>query len=43
MNTVSIQKYLIRGADSDGLTEANRLWGNGTLDLYGVFERLRGN
>lgn len=43
MDTVIIQKYLIRGADSDGVTEANRLWGNGTLNVYDVFERLRGN
>lgn len=43
MDTVIIQKYLILGADSDGVTEANRLWGNGTLNVYDVFERLRGN
>lgn len=43
MDTVIIQKYLIRGADSDGVTEANKLWGNGTLNVYDVFERLRGN
>lgn len=43
MDTVTIQKYIIRGADSDGVTEPNRLWGNGTLDVYGIFERLRGN
>lgn len=43
MDTVTIQKYLIRGADSGGVTEPNRLWGNGTLNVYDVFERLRGN
>lgn len=43
MDTVIIQKYLIRGADSNGVTEPNRLWGNGTLNIYDVFERLRGN
>lgn len=43
MDTVTIQKYLIRGADSDGLTEPNRLWGNGRLNVFDVFERLRRN
>ena len=42
MDTVSIQKYLIRGADSDGVAEPNRLWGNGKLNIYNVFESLRG-
>lgn len=40
MDTVTIQKYFIRGANSSGMTGTNRLWGNGTLDLYGVFESL---
>jgi len=43
MDTVAVQKYLIRGADSNGVTEPNRLWGNGKLNIYDVFERLRGN
>lgn len=40
MNTVKVQKYLIRGADASGMSGVNRLWGNGTLYLYGVFESL---
>ena len=40
MNTVKVQKYLIRGADASGMSVVNRLWGNGTLYLYGVFESL---
>ncbi len=43
MDTMTVQKYLIRGADSSGITEPNRYWGNGTINLYDVFERLRGN
>ena len=43
MDTVTIQKYLIRGADSNGVTEPNRLWGNGRLNVFDVFERLRRN
>ena len=38
MDTVSIQKYLIRGADSDGVTEPNRLWGDcGIIVLHFIF------
>lgn len=40
MDTVTIQKYIIRGANSSGMNGTNRLWGNGTLNLYGVFESL---
>lgn len=40
MDTITVQKYLIRGADSSGMNGVNRLWGNGTLYLYGVFESL---
>ena len=41
MDTVKAKKYLIRGADRQGLSIPNRIWGNGTLDLYGVFDNLR--
>lgn len=40
MDTISIQKYLIRG--SNGIEEPNKLWGNGKLNIYNVFESLRG-
>lgn len=40
MDTSTMQKYFIRGADSTGLPSPNRMWGNGTLDLYATFERL---
>lgn len=41
MDTVTVQKYLIRGADRNGMTAPNRTWGSGTLDLFGVFDALR--
>lgn len=41
MDTLKAKKYLIRGADRDGITIPSQIWGNGTLDLYGVFDRLR--
>ena len=41
MDTVKAKKYLIRGADREGITIPSRTWGNGTLDLYGTFDRLR--
>lgn len=41
MDTVKVQKYLIRGANRDGMEFPNRLWGNGQLDLFGVFDALR--
>lgn len=42
MDTSAANKYLIRGADRTGmLTIPNRTWGNGTLDIYGVFDSLR--
>ncbi len=41
MDTVKAKKYLIRGADRNGLTVPSEIWGNGTLDLYGVFDSLR--
>ena len=38
-----IKNYLIRGADRETDEEyPDRQWGYGTLDLYTVFERLRG-
>lgn len=42
MDTVSIQKYLIRGAHSTGIDVPNRICGYGGLDLYGVFQAMRG-
>ncbi len=40
LDSVGIQKYLIRGANRSGRSFPNREWGYGTLDLYGVFEQL---
>lgn len=42
MDTVSVQKYFISGADPGNITEPDRLWGNGKLNIYDVFESLRG-
>lgn len=41
MDTMKAKKYLIRGADRTGISIPSRTWGNGTLDLYGVFNSLR--
>ncbi len=41
MDTEKAKMYLIRGADRSGITIPSRTWGHGTLDLYGVFDRLR--
>ena len=41
MDTQKAKMYLIRGADRSGITIPSRTWGSGTLDLYGVFDRLR--
>ena len=41
LDTERAKMYLIRGADRNGITIPSRIWGNGTLDLYGVFDRLR--
>lgn len=41
MDTDAAKKYLIRGADSTGITIPSRIWGNGTLDIYGTFDKLR--
>jgi hypothetical protein len=41
MDSASVQKYLIRGANRTGRDFPNKEWGYGTLDLYGVFEKLR--
>jgi len=41
LDTEKAKMYLIRGADRNGITIPSRIWGNGTLDLYGVFDRLR--
>jgi subtilisin family serine protease len=41
MDTQKAKKYLIRGADRSGITIPSRTWGNGTLDLYNTFDRLR--
>lgn len=40
MDSVGVQKYLIRGVNRSGRSFPNREWGYGTLDVYGVFERL---
>ena len=41
MDTVKAKKYFIRGADRSGITVPSTIWGNGTLDLYGIFDSLR--
>lgn len=41
MDTTTVKKYLIRGAERTGMGYPNRLWGNGLLNLYGVFDALR--
>lgn len=41
MDTRKAKKYLIRGADRNGITIPSQIWGNGTLDLYGTFDSLR--
>ena len=41
MDTNKAKKYLIRGADRSGLTIPSRIYGNGILNLFGVFENLR--
>ncbi|MCD7826148.1 MAG: S8 family peptidase [Clostridiaceae bacterium] len=41
LDTVKAQKYLIRGADRSGITVPNQTWGNGTLDIYNVFDSFR--
>ena len=41
MDSVGVQKYLIRGANRKGRVFPNREWGYGTLDLFGVFEWQR--
>lgn len=42
MDTVSIQKYLIRGSINTGVDVPNRICGFGGIDLYGVFQAMRG-
>ena len=43
MDSVTIQRYLIRGASrSENYTYPNKTWGYGLLDLYGVFQAIRG-
>ncbi len=41
MDSVGVQKYLIRGANRSGRVFPNEEWGYGTLDLYGAFEVIR--
>lgn len=41
MDTLTVQKYLIQGANPAGNEIPNRTWGNGLLDLFGVFDVLR--
>lgn len=41
MDTVTVQKYLIQGANPAGSVTPNQAWGNGQLDLFGVFDVLR--
>lgn len=41
MDTLKAKKYFIRGANRSGITIPSEIWGNGTLDLYGVFDSLR--
>ncbi len=42
MNGIQAKRYLIRGADRNPeLNYPNPLWGFGTLNLYGTFEKLQ--
>lgn len=42
MNGIQVKRYLIRGANRrPDLNYPNPLWGFGTLNLYGVFEKLQ--
>ena len=44
MDGTDIRNMLLRGAKRDtGRTYPNQEWGYGILDLFGTFERLRGN
>jgi subtilisin family serine protease len=43
MDSVTIQRFLIRGADRPiAFSYPNRSWGYGLLDLYGAFQTIRG-
>lgn len=42
MDTVSVKKYLIRGTVNTGVEVPNRICGYGGIDLYGVFQTMRG-
>ena len=42
MDTVSVKKYLIRGTINTGVEVPNRICGYGGIDLYGVFQTMRG-
>ena len=43
MDSVTIQRYLVRGADRPSVFEyPNRIWGYGILDLYGGFQAISG-
>lgn len=41
LDSTRAKQYLIRGANREDISTPNRLWGNGTLDLYGVFDSFR--
>lgn len=41
LDSTKAKQYLIRGANRQDISTPNRLWGNGTLDLYGVFDSFR--
>ena len=41
IDSSAMRKYFIRGANPSGMQVPNTAWGNGTLDLYGVFESFR--
>jgi hypothetical protein len=44
MDGTDVKNLLIRGARRDtGKTYPSREWGYGILDIYGVYESLRGN
>lgn len=44
MNGTDIKNLLLRGAQRDpNITYPNREWGYGIINIFGVFENLRGN
>ncbi|MDF2543116.1 MAG: hypothetical protein K0S47_2834 [Herbinix sp.] len=44
MDGTDIKNMLLRGAERElGKTYPSKEWGYGILDIFGVFEKIRGN